>query len=124
MNTNHARKWEHTNASHPITREKQVTVKIKQSWITKGEKMLYSLVGVFLLIAGYFIVSYSSSTDTLNRELQSLEGKIEEQKVVNESLLFEVKELSKPERITKVAKENGLKIEDGEIKHAKSINNN
>lgn len=124
MNTNYARKWESPKVNEAKV-QKQAKVKVqKQAWITKGEKILYSFVGVCLLIAGYFVVSYSSSTDTLNRELQSLEQTVEKQVGVNESLLFEIKELSKPERITKIAKENGLKIEDGEIKHASFLNNN
>src|SRR5690625_1324376 len=110
MGVKHARSWEHSAVPHPQIKEKQVVVKIrKQGWITKGEKILYSIVGACLILAALFIVSYSSSTDTLNRELQTLEQTVQNQQVTNESLLFEVRELSRPERITKIAKDNGLK---------------
>lgn len=123
MNTNHARKWDQ-HAAHTEVKEKKVIVKVhKQGWVTKGEKILYALVGSFLILAGFFIVSFSSSTDQINREVQSLEKTVQNQKVENEGLMFEIKELSRPERITKIAKENGLKIEDAEVKQAHAINN-
>lgn len=126
MNTNNARKWRETYIEQHASPqpEKQVKVKVQKNWITKGEKILYSMICFMILLAGYYIVSYSSSTDALNREVQTLETEIEQQIVVNEGLEFEIKELSKPERITQIAKEHGLEIEDGEIKHAKALNSN
>ncbi|HLR40957.1 MAG TPA: cell division protein FtsL [Virgibacillus sp.] len=124
MSANHARSWEHSYTNQAPVKEKQVAVKVhKQSWITKGEKMLYSVVGASLIIAGIYTVSFSSSTDTLNRELQALENQVQTQQVTNEGLLFEMKELSRPERITKIAKENGLKIQDAKVKKAHAYNN-
>lgn len=123
MNTNHARNWEQKTFDRAPQEKKQVKVQ-KQSWVTKGEKMLYLLFSILFLTAGFFIVMYSSSTDALNRDLQSLEQSVHKQEVVNDGLLFEIKELSTPERITEIAKEKGLKIQDGEIKHAQAVNNN
>ncbi len=124
MSANHARNWEQQYTTQTPVKEKQVTVKVhKQSWITKGEKVLYSVVGACLISAGIYTVSFSSSTDTLNRELQTLETEVQKQQVTNEGLLFEVKELSRPERITKIAKDNGLKIQDAEVKKAHAYNN-
>lgn len=124
MHTNHARNLEHTYAPHTQTNEKKVVVKVhKQNWITKGEKILYTLISACLVFVGIFIVSYSSNTDQLNRQVQTLEQQVQAQQVENESLLVEIKELSRPERITKIAKENGLKIQDTEVKQAQSLNN-
>lgn len=126
MSANHARNWEqsYTTTTQAPVKEEQVTVKVrKQSWITKGEKVLYSVIGASLIFAGVFTVSFSSSTDTLNRELQALENTVQKQQVTNEGLLFEMKELSRPERITKIAKDNGLKIQDAEVKQAHAYNN-
>ncbi|WP_188454489.1 cell division protein FtsL [Virgibacillus oceani] len=123
MSTNQARSFQPTHTSHSPQREKQVAIKVrKSSWITKGEKVLYTVVGVCLILAGIFIVSFSSSTDSVNREIQSLERTIQTQKVENDGLKYEKKELSRPERIIKIAKENGLKIQDSEVKHASLIN--
>lgn len=126
MNTSRARQWQQSYAATQSQTEKQKQIKIKvrkKSWITKGEKILYSFIGICLIIAGFFIVSYSSTTDAINRDIQSLEQTINEQHVQNENLHFEVKELSKPERIMKIAEENGLKIQDTKVKRAHIINN-
>lgn len=121
MNSNQARSWQHIPEQQPT---KKVKVKVrKQGWITKGEKILYTLFSVGLISASMYIVSFSSAMDTLNRDLQNLESTVQEQKLVNESLLFEKKELSRPERITKIAKENGLKVQDANVKQAQPITN-
>ncbi|WP_100011052.1 cell division protein FtsL [Lentibacillus sediminis] len=124
MVANHARSWQPQAPEHTPTEEKKVVVRRqKQGWITKGEKLIYALTSACLLTGGLFMVSYSSSTDTLNREMQSLEQTVQNQQVTNESLLFEVKELSRPERITSIAKENGLEIQDAEVKQVHDFNN-
>lgn len=123
MNTNHARKWDYSSATVSKT-EKQVTVKVrKRGWITKGEKMLYSMLGVMMILACTFVVSHASSTYALNKELQSLDKTLQVQKEANEVLYFEVERLSLPERITKIAKENGFKIQNAEVKHAQEYKN-
>lgn len=124
MSASHARSWEQTYTSHAPQEDKQISVKVhKKGWITKGEKVLYSVIGFCLIIACIYIVSFSSSTDTLNRELQSLEQTVQKQQVENEGLVYEKKQLSRPERITRIAKENGLKIQDAEVKQATAFNN-
>ncbi|GGA83874.1 cell division protein FtsL [Ornithinibacillus halotolerans] len=121
MAANHARNWEQSYTSYQPQVEKKVVYK-RKSWITKGEKILYTSVAACLLIIGFFVVTYSSSMDTLNRDIQVLEQNIADQKLVNEGLLFEIKELSRPERITQFAKENGFTIQAAEVKHANSFN--
>lgn len=125
MNTSHAHSWQQTRPEHTQTQQDQkVSVKVrKQGWITKGEKAIYSIMGMCVILAGIFIVSFSSSTDTVNRELQQLEKTIQHQQANNEALSFEVKELSRPERITKIARDNGLKIQDAKVKQAHAFNN-
>lgn len=123
MSTNQARKWEYTSTATVPKKEKNVVVKVrKQSWITKGEKVLYSIVGVALIIACAFIVSFASSTYTLNKDVQSLERTVQAQEESNALLMFEVEKLSLPERITAIAKENGFKIQNTEIKHVQGFN--
>lgn len=125
MRENQAFDWQHRfQAEAEPKREQKVTVKVrKQGWITKGEKVLYSLIGTCIIAAGGYMVSFSSSTDSLNRELQQLEQTVQNQQVVNESLLYEVKELERPERITEIARKNGLKIQNTEMKQAQNVNN-
>lgn len=116
------RNWQ--QSAEEYATKKQVVVKVhKTGWVTKGEKILYSLISVILIAAALYIVAYSSSIDTVNRELQTLEQSITDQQVVNEGLLFEMRELSRPERITKIAKDNGMKIQDAEVKRVQLFNN-
>lgn len=121
MQTNHARNWnDYSTTAQPETR-KQVKVRVRQrGWITKGEKILYSTVGILLIAASFYIVSYASQNDSLNRNIQTLEETIIEQEKTNNLLMFEIKELSKPERIIEIAKENGLKI-NSDVKQAKPV---
>lgn len=119
---NQARSYQTAPNRNPQQLPKKVSVKVKkQGWITKGEKVIYSLIAVVFIIAGIFMVSLSSSTDAMNRELQSLERTVENQKLTNEQLAFEVKELSRPERITAIAEQHGLKIQNAEVKQAQAV---
>ncbi|AXI08991.1 cell division protein FtsL [Oceanobacillus sp. 143] len=124
MNTNYARSWQQSSPQQAPKKDKKVAVKVKkQGWVTKGEKVIYSIFSVALIAISIFIVSFSSSTDALNRELQTLEKTAQSLELKNEALQFEKKELSRPERIIEVAKKNGLKIQDAEVKQAHAFNN-
>ncbi|MFD2208731.1 cell division protein FtsL [Virgibacillus halophilus] len=117
------RSWQQhytAQAAEPV--KKQVVVR-KSSWITQGEKVLYSIAGICLILASILVVTFSSQTDTLNRNLQSVEQKVQKQELKNAGLADEIKELSRPERIIKKAKENGLKIQDAKVKQARGLGN-
>ncbi len=120
MNTNQARNWQqYTQPTPSDKQQKKIVVKVRnKSWLTKGEKVIYGFLSILILLGGIYIVNFSSTTDQLNRNVQSMEEKVQQQKVENEGLIFEVRELSKPERITKIAKENGLKIQETKVKRA------
>src|SRR5699024_78663 len=114
MNTSEAKKMNRIQNSpeinHKQTGQNKVHMKVTESGkITKGEKYIYIFFSLILVLFSAYIVFYSSQTDTMNRELQTYEATVEDQKLINEGLTFEVKELSQPERIKKIAKENDLK---------------
>lgn len=122
MSANHARNWQINPEQQPQQSPKKVSVKVKnQGWITRGEKIIYSLGVGACIIAGFFMVSLSSATDEVNRDLQLLENNVEQQKITNDGLAFEVKELSRPERIIAIAEANGLKIQNTEVKQAELV---
>jgi len=123
MNTSHARSWQQSYAPEQTPHEKQIVKVKKTGWITKGEKVLYTIIAISLIVACVLMVSYSSSTDTFNRKIESLESVVQKQKVKNEGLQFEMKELSNPDRITRIARENGFQIQDAEVKQAQAFNN-
>ncbi|KGX93268.1 hypothetical protein N781_12730 [Pontibacillus halophilus JSM 076056 = DSM 19796] len=101
-------------------RQVQVQVK-KQPWITKKEKVLYSLVCSVVIACSTYVVSYASTMDSLNRDIQSIQKDISQQQVQNENLEYKVKELSNPDRILRIAEENGLEIQKSEVKQANSL---
>lgn len=125
MSAEQLRSWRQYNPHPRPNQENNVKVKVhrKTGWITKGEKIIYSTVFLLLISFGILIVTYSSSTDSLNRDLQTLEQTVKAQQIKNEGLLFEKKELSRPERIISIAKEKGLKIQDAEVKQAQVLSN-
>lgn len=124
MSANQARSWQQPNPHRMPSAEPKVKVKVKKTgWITKGEKVLYSAIGAMLVASGILIVSFSSATDSINRELQQLEQTVSAQQVKNKSLMTEKGELSRPERIIERAKANGLKIQNTEVKQAEASNN-
>lgn len=119
MKSEHARTWQRSSVHKTTPEKKQVVIRVRRNGlITRGEKFLYSIVCILFIIACFYIVSFSSTMDTLNRDVQSLEQQVNEQTAKNDNLVIEIKELSKPERITKIAKENGLKIQNTEVKKA------
>lgn len=124
MSENQARKWQVNPQYNPQEETKTIVKKVKKTpWISKGEKVIYSVTSAAILAFGIGMVSYASGTDSLNREVQQLENSIDQQKIVNENLNFEREELSRPERITEIAEKNGLKIQNSEVKQAETVNN-
>lgn len=126
MSTSEAKKLNATQSSPEInntqTDHEKVHIKVTQSGkITKGERYIYIFFSIILVLVSTYIVFYSSQTDTMNRELQSYEETVSNQQFTNEGLTFEVKELSQPERITKIAKDKGLKIQDAQVKKANIV---
>ncbi|CDQ19847.1 cell division protein FtsL [Halobacillus karajensis] len=105
-------------------KQKQVKVKVhKKKWISTGEKFLYSFSTAAVLAASVFLVHTSAETDAINRDIRSLEQDIQQQQSQNENLAYQVKELSNPDRILSIAKENGLNIQNAQVKQAGKINN-
>ncbi|MDC3412827.1 cell division protein FtsL [Aquibacillus sp. 3ASR75-11] len=125
MSANTARSWQQQpRPSYYPEPERQAKVKVnKKRWITPGEKALYALFGGIILVVLIFVVSFASSADALNRDVQNLQESVNKQRVQNESLEYKVKELSNPDRIIKIAKENGLKIQNAKVKQANKISN-
>ncbi|WP_101843794.1 cell division protein FtsL [Halobacillus sp. Marseille-P3879] len=111
----------------PVERQqeqKQIKVKVqKKQWISTGEKVLYSLATGLVVIASVFMVQFTSTTDTLNRDIQNMEQEIAQQKSDNDSLAYKAKELSNPDRILEIAKENGLELQNAEVKQAGVVGN-
>lgn len=91
-------------------------VKVKKKGIiTTGEKLLLSLLLIFSTIGCTMIISKQAAIFQLNNDIQVLESKITEQQKVNSGLAEEITELSRPQRILKIASEQGLTITDNNV---------
>ncbi|MBM7678628.1 cell division protein FtsL [Gracilibacillus alcaliphilus] len=123
MSSQHARDLRHERLSQPVRQPKIVKkkVKVQKRWVTPGEKIMYAVFAVIFLSISAYIVSYSSSLDQLNREVETLNNQVEQQSVVNTNLSFQIKELSQPERIIENAKSHGLKIQNTKVKQANEL---
>jgi len=121
MNTSEARSWQQAipERNREINRhpepKKQVKVHVHKRWITPGEKFLYVMFALITATALIYVVSFSSQVDTLNRNIQSLESNISQQETTNANLSYQVQEYSNPDRILRIAKENGLKIQNTKV---------
>ncbi|WP_138415020.1 cell division protein FtsL [Aquibacillus sediminis] len=131
MSESHAKKWQQswqqtTNPNVETQTEPKPIIKEKtqKRWITPGEKVIYSVFSFVTIVALLFMVSFSSNTDTLNREVQQLERNVNQQQDINQNLSYQVKEFSNPDRILRIAKENGLKVQNSKVKQASSLVNN
>ncbi|WP_027963099.1 cell division protein FtsL [Halalkalibacillus halophilus] len=109
------------NPHHIPRRQEEPTIQPtpkKSTWFTKGEKVLYTAGVSIMAIVATFVVSYSSSVDSLNRDMQNLNAEVQEVQSKNVTLQAEVQELSNPNRILTIAEENGLNIRHAQVKQA------
>ncbi len=107
--------WEQNYVrKNPNTQPKEKVHKKRMG--NKGRENIVCFFTSVFLLAASFLVTFSSTTDTLNRDVQTLENKVDDQKIKIEALEFEKKELQRPERIIQKAKENGLNIKNSKVK--------
>lgn len=125
MSLNEARQYQPTIPQRSRRSEQhqqpKKLIKVKSKGITLGEKILGCIFGVSVSIALVFMISYNANIDSLNRDLQRLEGEVSEQQMVNENLNYQVMEYSNPERILAIAKENGLDIQNTQVRQASRV---
>lgn len=88
----------------------------KKNFITKGEKVLYlSFLAAFVLCA-LMVLQNQSVILASTQEIQTIEHSIDEKVKQNTDLSVQVSELSTYERIWAKAKEQGLKLNEQNVK--------
>ena len=87
----------------------------------KGEKMLWFVFLLMLVLTPITIVFSSSTLSKTNIEVEKLKSKIKKQSSINESLSMKINELASLDNIQSVAKEEGLSYNNSNIK---TINDN
>mgnify|MGYP001240444707 FL=1 len=90
----------------------------KKTLFTKGEKVLYTLGILVLTCFAVYMVMFSTSVDSMNRDIQQLDRNIDAIQSQNVSLRAEVQELSNPTRILTIAEKHGLDIKNSNVKQA------
>lgn len=88
----------------------------KRLKITKGEKYIYLLFGIICFCLSYVIITNQTSIYKVNREIEAVNVKIDEQLRETEDLQSQVNVLLEYDRVLKVAKEKGLKLQNNNVK--------
>ncbi|RXI98109.1 cell division protein FtsL [Anaerobacillus alkaliphilus] len=113
--SNLARQFE-TKQNHTISTNVQ-NKPLRKNRITSGEKFLYFTTIFGIVFATYLVISTYASIYITNSEIHSLERSINEQITNNEALQLQVTELSAPDRILQIAKDQlGMTLNDKNVK--------
>ena len=84
--------------------------------ILKGEKWVYTLLVILLVITPLASVFSQATLSESNIQAERLRKQIEEQKNMNEALNMQINELISLDKIQEVAKELGLSYNEGNVK--------
>ncbi|GAA0294216.1 cell division protein FtsL [Gracilibacillus halotolerans] len=123
MSSQHARNFEsyQTPVKEQTRKVVHRKVKVKKAWVTRGEKIMYTLFSAIFISAMCYIVTYSFSLDSMNRSIQTVNTQIDQQMTTNQNLVYKQKELSQPSRIIENAKKHGLKVQNTQVKEASKV---
>ncbi len=91
-------------------------VKVKNPWLSPGEKILGLVFTGIVCFGAVHIVSNQAAIYEINKEIQDTKVSIQEQTKVNGDLGMQISELSTYERIWEKAKELGLKLNENNVK--------
>lgn len=88
----------------------------KRVKMSKFERLLYSLAIFLLVLAPVSIVFSKATLAKINFEVEKQRREIAKQKKTNESIAMTIDELASLTKIQKVAEEQGLSYNNGNIK--------
>lgn len=91
-------------------------VKIKKSWLTPGEKIIGVAFAGLMCFGAVHLISNQAKIYEVNKDIQTVQTKVDEQQKVNRDLQDQVSELSSYERIFEKAKKMGLLINENDVK--------
>ncbi|QQZ08037.1 cell division protein FtsL [Heyndrickxia vini] len=114
--SNLARKQQQPYIQPKIHTEPQIQPIHKRSQITLGEKLIAIAVIAFICIMAIKVISTQATIYKVNKDIQLMEASVQKQKKVTEDLKMQVSDLSRYDRIREIAKKQGLKMNDKNIK--------
>lgn len=101
---------QHTDQNQP-----QVVRRVKKRF-SKGEKILFTLFAAFTIGSSSMLLQTHSDINAVNKEVQLMNTEIENTAKQNNELSIQVSDKSTYERIWKKARENGLNLNEGNVK--------
>ncbi|PIC86496.1 MULTISPECIES: cell division protein FtsL [unclassified Sporosarcina] len=101
---------QHTDQNQP-----QVVRRVKKRF-SKGEKILFTLFAAFTIGSSSMLLQTHSDINAVNKEVQLMNTEIENTAKQNNELSIQVSDKSTYERIWKKAQENGLNLNEGNVK--------
>lgn len=115
--SNLARQLDRKNVQQSFSKNKATVQPKIKSKITSGEKFLYFLTVIGLVVAMFLVISTYATIYITNSEIHSLQRDIKGQTINNEALQLQVTELSAPDRILEIAtKKLGMSLDDKNVK--------
>ncbi|MBB6449391.1 cell division protein FtsL [Geomicrobium halophilum] len=84
--------------------------------LTLGEKCLLALIVSAVVLTAVMMVTNYANMYSQDREISQLQTEINHQQQYNEGLEHQVSELSDPERILSIAKENGMELNEENVR--------
>lgn len=94
----------------------QTVVRRAKKRFSKGEKILFSLFGVFTIGSSSILLQTHSDLNAVNKEVQLLNAQIDETVKQNNELAIQVSDKMTYERIWKKAQEKGLNLNESNVK--------
>jgi cell division protein FtsL len=98
------------------TVKKQSQLKIKTSWLTPGEKIIGIAFAGLVCFGSVHLISNQAKIYNVNRDIQTVEGQVNEIQKVNNDLKVQVSEMSTYERIKAKAEKMGLVFNEKNVK--------
>jgi cell division protein FtsL len=98
------------------SKQPKVGVSIQTRGVTKGEKFLWVAAAVVLLAGAVWIIANYASIYSNSLSNQKIEQTISLETKKKEDFKLQVTELSAPERMFKIAQEQGFKLDDKNVK--------
>lgn len=109
----------HHTQPQPIrkTETQRVTERVYKGSITKGEKILYSLGAIAVSVLCVIVISNYALLYMNNHQIQQMENQIVQHQGTVDGLSLQVKELSDPDRILRIAQQDlGMSLQDGQVR--------
>lgn len=114
--SNLARKLHNPEIAQPRREQKKQQHTPAKIRFSKGEKFLFSLFVASLVYFSVNIIGNYADIYVVNKDIELLKSDIREQQKVTQDLQAQVDELSEYNRLLQAAREQGLKINEQNVK--------